>query len=240
MLTNPFYYPIAILCSGIVLIVGVRWLRLPNVIMLPTAAVVATATAAVLKSRQTGTASETVPVLKAELSTIRQQAQQIADKAEILRQEAESLLTGAFQLELLTAVQYACDGAAELPQKIDPFIHRFNQTDSLLSVEELQQQLAEARKKQQNSSGVAYHQLSQLIQGLQRNIQLVEKGEDARQAQIISLSNIITELAGTLQQLQNQLRTSDLDNLEEQQTLRSLSEDISRFQENVGVLIAGN
>ena len=238
MITNPLRYPIAILCGGIVLIFGVRWLRLPNTIILPTAAIVATVSAVVLKSRETEKVPE--PALKAELSTIRQQAKQIADKAEILRREAESLLTGASQLDLLTAVQFACDGAAELPRKIEPFIHRFNQTDSLLSVEELQKQLAEAQIKQQNSSGVAYQQLSQLTQGLQRNIQLVEQGKDARQAQIISLSNIITQLAGTLQQLQNQLRTSDLNNLDEQQTLRSLSEDISSFQENVGFIVAGD
>ena len=238
MLTNPLHYPIAIFCGGIVLIAGIRWLRLPNAIMLPTAAVVATVGAVTLKSRETVSASE--PELTTELTAIRQQAKQIADKAEVLRQEAENLLTGASQLELLTAVQYACNGAAELPQKIEPFIYRFNQTDSLLSVGELKKQLAEAEIKQKNSSGAAYHQLSQLSQGLQRNIQLVEQGKDARQAQIISLSNIITELAGTLQQLQNQLRTSDLENWDEQQTLRSLTEDISSFQENAGFLIAGD
>ena len=58
MLTNPLHYPIAILCSGIVLILGVRWLQLPNSIMLPTAAVVAIAGSAVLKSKEKDSAAE--------------------------------------------------------------------------------------------------------------------------------------------------------------------------------------
>lgn len=44
-LTNPFDYPLAILVGGIVLVAGVRFLKTPNLLILPTAAIVATATA---------------------------------------------------------------------------------------------------------------------------------------------------------------------------------------------------
>lgn len=37
-LTNPLYYPVAVLVGGIALFVGVRFIQLPSVIMLPVAA----------------------------------------------------------------------------------------------------------------------------------------------------------------------------------------------------------
>ncbi|MEY3827725.1 MAG: hypothetical protein RLZZ148_2545, partial [Cyanobacteriota bacterium] len=41
-LANPFYYPLAMLLGGISLVLGVRLLSLPNLLVFPTAAAVAT------------------------------------------------------------------------------------------------------------------------------------------------------------------------------------------------------
>ncbi len=52
-LTNPLYYPIAVLAGGVILVAGVRFIGLPNFVALPAAAVVATGGAAVMKSKET-------------------------------------------------------------------------------------------------------------------------------------------------------------------------------------------
>ena len=235
---NPLNYPLAVLIGGIVLFVGVRLAKLPSVVMLPAAIAIALGGASVQKSREPERLDLGNPALERELESVKQQVNQLAQKAETLRSEAEKLLTSSTQINLLAAVQYACDRALELPAKIDQLARRLYGSDSLLSVSELQQQLAEVHAKQQQSSGVARQQLNQLSESLQRNLRLARQGQDARQAQVISLSTLIIDSAGILQQLQNRLRTSDLNDSAQIQELRSLSEELSSFHENVDLLVS--
>ncbi|MGF1478572.1 MAG: hypothetical protein ACFB4I_03665 [Cyanophyceae cyanobacterium] len=237
MIANPLRYPIAVLAGGIVLFVGVRLLQLPSAAMLPASAAIACLGSAFLKSREPERINLGNPALEQELQSVQQQAHRLAQQAESLRAEAEKLLTSSTQIDLLVAVQYACDRAIELPQKLARLVRRLHGADSLLSPQDLQQQLQEVQEKQRHSSGVARQQLDRLAESLRRNLTLARQGQDARQAQVISLSTLITDSAGVLQQLQNRLRTSDLQDSEQIQELRSLSEELSGFQENVDVLV---
>ena len=238
-LANPLYYPISVLTGGVVLVIGVRLMGLSNIVILPTAALVTTAGATVLKSREPDEQKLAHQQLQRELQVMQASGKSLAEKAEVLRQEANQLLTrGSFQLELLIAVQEACDRAIELPPKIDQLASRLQGTNSLLSVSELQQQLLEVQTKQQASFGVARQHLNQLAKSLKRNIQLAQEGQDTRSAQIVSLYTLIQDAAGVLQQLQNKLRTSDLNNSEQVNELQSLSAELNSFQENVDILVS--
>lgn len=237
-LANPLFYPLSVLAGGVVLVVGVRFARLPNVVILPTAAIVATAGATFLKSREPNEEKLAKQRLEQELQTLQSAANSLAEKSEILRQEAKHLLTDdTFKLELLVVVEEACNRAKELPAKIDLLSRKIQGKQSLLSINELQQQLEEVQKKQSSSSGVARQHLQQLVDSLKHNIQLAKTGEDTRQAQIVNLYTLIQNTAGVLQQLQNKLRTSDLSQFEEINQLRSLSAELNSYQENVELLV---
>ncbi len=235
---NPLHYPIAVLVGAIVLIGGVRFLGFPSLIMLPAAAAVATGGAAVLKSREPEILELDNPALERELQAVRQQSRSLVEKSTALRTEAAKLLTDAGQMDLLVSVETACNLTAELPSKIDQLGRRLQGGDSLLAVSDLQQQLAEVQSRLQGSSGVAQEQLSKLAESLERNIQLARQGEDARQAQVLSLSTLILDSAGVLQELQNKLRTLNLNNSEQMQELRSLSQELSSAQSNVDILVS--
>ncbi|MBO9999907.1 MAG: hypothetical protein J7641_13055 [Cyanobacteria bacterium SID2] len=238
-LANPLYYPLSVLAGGVVLFFGVRLGGVSSWVMVPTAVLVSVGGASWRRSIEPEGLALENPALAKELDAVCNSATALAAKATDLRQEAGSLLTeGSMQLELLTAVQYTCDRVEELPQKIDRLSRRFQGSDSLLSVDELQGQVQEVRSKLRSREGVARQQLEQLEASLERNIQLARAGKDARDAQVISLSTAITEAAGTLQALQNKLRTADLHDSEQLQELRSLSQDLQLFQENVDVLVA--
>jgi len=238
-LANPLNYPLAVLAGGILLVAGVRLVRLPAPVVVPLATVVAIGGATFLKSQERKYLHLDNPALMRELLAVKQQAQDLADKAIDLRAEASRLLTSSSQIDLLSSVQFACDRASELPNKIEELAHRLQGADSLLSVANLQQQLdvAEARL-QRTSDGAAREQLSQLIQSLERNIQLAQQGQDARQAQVLSLSRLIYDSAGVLQSMQNQLRTSDLADAEAAGELQTLSHELKLFQENVDLVVA--
>lgn len=238
-IANPLLYPLAVLAGGITLMVGVRFAQLPGVVMLPVAAGVATVGASWLKSREASETSDlNNPELAKELQTVRDRAKFLADRAIALRQEARKLLTNSIELELLATVQYTCDCAGELPVKIDQLAKRLEGSDSLLSVSDLQQQLLEVQNKLQSSSGIAREHLTQLAKSLQRNIKLAQQGQDTRQAQVVSLSTLIQDTAGVLQELQNKLRHADLNDSSQAIELRSLSEQLSSFQENLDLLIS--
>ncbi len=239
-IANPLNYPLAVLAGGIVLFVGVRLIQLPSIIAIPVAGAIATAGASFLQAKQPTKIQLENPALERELQTAKEQAELLLEKSENLRSEAQKLLTSSFQVELLTAVQYACDRTLELPAKIDQLAERLHGSDSLLSVTELERQLAGVRKRQQKSSGLARQQLQQLEASLQRNINLAQQGQDARQAQVFSLVTLITESAGILQQLQNRLRTSDLNNSEQINELRGLSDELSNLQANVNLFVENN
>ena len=237
-LANPLYYPMAVLAGAITLVAGVRVAQLPSVVMLPTAAAIASVGASLLKSREPETFNLDNPELEQELQSVRTSAKVLADKANALRLEAAQLLTDAFQMELLASVQYACDRAGELPAKIDQLARRLQGGDSLLSVSDLQQQMALVQEKLRSSTGVAGVHLTKLAESLRRNIQLARQGQDARQAQVVSLSTLIQDSAGVLQELQNKLRNFDLTDSAQTMELRSLSDELSSFQENVDLLVS--
>ncbi|HIK17804.1 MAG TPA: hypothetical protein IGS53_21290 [Leptolyngbyaceae cyanobacterium M33_DOE_097] len=238
-LANPLNYPLAVLAGGILLVAGVRIVRLPAPVVVSLATAVAIGGATFLKSQEVEPLNLDNPALERELLAVKQQAQDLAEKAADLRAEASRLLTNSNQVDLLAAVQFACDRARELPTKIDELARRLHGANSLLSVANLQQQLhaAEARF-QKTSDGVAREQLRQLTQSLERNIQLAQQGQDARQAQVLSLSRLIYDSAGVLQSMQNQLRTSDLADAEAAGALHTLSHELKLFQENVDLLVA--
>lgn len=236
-LVNPLYYPLAVLAGGITLIAGVRVIQLPNIISVPVAIAIATGIAIPLSQKEANKIDIDNPALAREIQSVRQQAKLLVDKAKSLRHEAQQILTSSTQLELFSAVEYACDRISELPGKIDRLSQRLQGADSLLSPAELQQQLAEVRVKQKHSSGVAKEQLRQLSSSLENNLRLARQGQDARQAQVISLNSLVIESAGVLQQLQNRLRTSNLNSLEEIQQLKELSEELKSMQESVNLLV---
>lgn len=238
-LTNPLHYPLAVLAGGVVLVLGVRLVRLPSVVALPAAVAVSLGAAVVRQAGDTDSAMELEdPKLEAEIRRLYGQAKELADQAVALRDQATGQLTEASQLELVGAVQYACDRTQELPNKIQQLGQRLGGGKSLLSAAELTQQVSDATTKRDQSSGTAKAQWQTLIDSLERNLTLAQEGEDARQAQLVSLSTLISNAAGTLQQLQNKLRTADLSSLSETTALRALSDEFSSFQENVELLVA--
>ncbi|MFB6276965.1 MAG: hypothetical protein ABEI32_12575 [Halothece sp.] len=234
---NPLHYPIAVLVGGIVLVVGVRVLSLPSYVILPISGAIATAGASLRKTQLPDPLAIDNPALAKDLETVRETAKGVAEKAEVLRQEADRALSEtSLQLDFLTQIQYACDRAQELPSQIETLAGKFQGSDSLLSVSQLQAQLADIQDKIPNSSGASRQQLESLQQTIQRNIKLAQQGEDARQAQIISLNTSIQNLAGVLQQLQNKLRSADLADSQEINELQGLSEELNSLQENVDIL----
>jgi chromosome segregation ATPase len=235
-LANPLFYPLAVLAGAVVLVASVRLVNLNPVIAVPLAVVVATGGAALQKTQASGLLNN--PALEQELRSARQQAQDLAGRANSLRTEAARLLTDANQMELLATVEFACDQASELPSKIDELARRMQGADSLLEVSELQAQLREVEARRRSSSGVAAAQLAKLAEALRRNIGLAQQGEDARQAQVVSLSTLIYDSAGVLQAMQNQLRRANLADASQTSQLRSLSEELRQFQENVDLLVS--
>ncbi len=237
-LANPLRYPLSVLAGAVVLVAGVRLANLPSWIVVPMAAAIATGGAMVQKNAEPTPILEN-PGLDQELKSARLQATHLAAKATNLRQEASRLLTEANQMDLLVMVQSACDRAVELPAKIDQLTRRMHGSDSLLAVEDLQQQLSEVTTRIPASSGVARDQLNRLADSLRHNIQLARQGEDARQAQVLSLSTLILDSAGVLQGIQNQLRTANLTDADQAEELRSLSNEFSLFQEHIGLITRG-
>ncbi len=235
---NPLYSPAAVFLGCLTLVLGVRLAKGQIVIVVPVAIAVSTLSAALLTPAASSTKPANNPKLDKELSGIRQQAQTLAQKAQKLGAEANQILGTSPYMELLGTVQYACERTCELPTKIDELAQRLQGEDSILSVGELQHQLREVESKLQTSSGeAAQAQLHKLAESLRRNIQLVQQGQDARQAQVLSLSTLILESAGVLQTMQNQLRSLDLEDSTQTAQLQSLSNELRDFQENLDLLV---
>lgn len=233
MTVNPLAYPASVLIGAIALVVGIRVARLPSVIMLPTSAAIATAGAMFQQSRQPQGLERDNPALAREVKSIRAAAVALATSANTFRAEAARLLAQPEELDLLSTIQSACDRATELPTRIDELARRLQGQDALLSVQDLQAQLSAVQTRLQTSSGPARAQLSRLATTLQRNLQLARQGQDTRQAQVLSLSTLIADTAGVLQQMQNQLRTADLSDRAQTEDLRSLSNELRLFQDQV-------
>jgi uncharacterized membrane protein len=236
-LANPLHYPLAVLAGAVVLVAGVRLAKMPFPIALPVATGMTLGGAVLLKAREPEVPILENPELEQELQSARQQARVVAEKAIALRQEATRLLTDTLQVDVLASVQYTCDRAGELPQKIDALAQRLRGTDSLLEVDDLQRQLTAVDYKLRTSSGVVQEQLQRLAESLRRNIQLAQQGQDTRQAQIASLSTLILDCTGVLQSMQNQIRTIDFTDATQMADFRALSDELNRFQENVDLLL---
>ncbi len=236
-LVNPLDYPWAVLAGGITLVVGIRLIQLPSYITLPTAAAIATGLAMPLKRQETQQIKLNNPELVKEMQLVKQQTKVLTEKAQELRTQAQQMLTLTTQLELLAAVEYACDRVLELPGKIDWLSQKLQGSDSLLSSTELKQQLAQVLILAKQSSGAAKQQLNQLATSLANNLELVHQGQDARQAQVVSLKTLVSESAGVLQRFQNRLLTSNLNNSTEINELQSLTQELKSMQDNVDLLI---
>ena len=237
-LANPLHYPLSMLIGAIALVIGIRIAKLPLWVMLPAAGAVTVAGASVRKGQQRETHNLENPTLEQELLSTRSQAKLLAEKAIDLRAEAARLLTDSLQVDLLAAVQLACDRAIELPKKIDALAQWMQSREALLSAEDLHQQFLGVQTRLQTSSGLVKVQLDYLAESLQHNIQLAQAGEDARQPQIASLSTLILDSAGVLQAMQNNLRSANLKDVQQILELRSLSNELSIFQENVDLLVS--
>ncbi|MEM9218703.1 MAG: hypothetical protein AAGD25_30725 [Cyanobacteria bacterium P01_F01_bin.150] len=239
-LANPLYYPISVLAGAIALVVGVRVLQLPNVVIVPSSVAIATLGAAIRKGQELESLGLDDSQLEQQVNSIRNQAMTLAKRAHALREEAAQLLTGADQMDLLSTVQYACDRAEELPRNINHLAKRMRGNDSLLAPNELQRQLTEAKEQVLSSTGVAKEQWEKLASTLEWNINLSQEGKDARQAQVVSLSTMIVQSAGVLQQLQNRLRTADLSDRAQTDEVRSLSNAFNSVQENLSFLMTNS
>ncbi|MBL1208742.1 hypothetical protein [Geminocystis sp. GBBB08] len=235
-IVNPLNYPFAILISGICFFLGVRVIKLTNVIILLSTMAIAFISSTILannnlqNNRKIDLDNKTLEI---ELNQVKKEAQLLVNKAENLRLEAKKLLHDSWQMELLTTIEYSCDRTLELPQKIEDLSNKLSGGDSLLSVEELENKLKEIKKKKKSTAGVALQKIQQIELSLMRNINLAKEGQSAREAQVFSLTNIITESAGLLQQLQNKLRTADLTNSQELNDLQALTQELTNLQENV-------
>jgi predicted transcriptional regulator len=230
-------YPLAVLAGGIFLVGGVRWLGFPSAIALPGAAAIATAGAAILKGREPESLGLDNANLERELLNARQRAHQLVVQADELQAESVKLLTSPDQVELLGIVQYACDHSRELPKKLDELAKRLSRKGAILSVEDLEGQLKEAQQKQRLSTGLAQEQWGKLVHSLNRNIELARQGEDAREAQVVNLSTLIVDAGGTLQQLQNKLRSADLNSSSQTDELRELGLELNNMQESIDLLL---
>ncbi|MEB3293781.1 MAG: hypothetical protein VKJ24_11535 [Synechococcales bacterium] len=242
---NPLLYPLVMVGTGLVLIGGTRFLRLPPLVTLPIAAGVALVGATVRQKQHPDYSEIADPDLVRELRDVKTNAIGLKTRAAALHLEASKYLTGAAQVDLLASMQMACDRAVTFPARVDALGDRLAQTDSILSVEELRSQLkeaqqslklAKAQQKQHSSSGIASQQLEDLIQSLQRNLQLAQDGEDTRLAQVISLATVMQDLAGALQKLQNKLRLADVNDPEQVVMLQGLSEELISLENNFDLL----
>ncbi|OIP68700.1 MAG: hypothetical protein AUK48_15565 [Oscillatoriales cyanobacterium CG2_30_44_21] len=236
-LANPLYYPLAVAVSGFVLVLSVRLANIPVLLALPISAAIATSGAVFLKRIEPEDLGIGDPELEGEIITLKQQAQTLTQQAQMLRVEAGKVLVEAEQMDLLVSVQYACDRACELPSKIDLLVRKMKGGNTLLSIQDLEQQLQQVKRKLGNSSGIAASQMQTLADGLQRNIELVRGGESAKQAQVANLATLIVEVSGILQELQNKLRVVNLQDLQQTAELRSLTDELSYFQENADLLL---
>jgi chromosome segregation ATPase len=239
--TNPLHNPAAVFLGCVILVLGVRLGKVSSVIVVPVAIAMSTLSASLLKPAALKP-SAARPVLNSaletELTAMRQQAQTLAQKAQKLSAEANQILSTSPYLDLLGTVQFACERTGELPAKIDALALRLQGEDSILSVGELQNQLREVQDKLKTNPGeAAQAQLQKLADSLKRNIELTQQGQDARQAQVLSLSTLISESAGVLQTMKNQLRSLDLADTTQADQLQSLSNELRDFQENLDLLV---
>ncbi|WAL59208.1 hypothetical protein [Thermocoleostomius sinensis] len=239
-LANPLRSPLSIVVAGVALIAGVRLARIPIAVMIPVSAAMATAGATLRRSQEPKSLNLNDPALEAELLMVHRQAQVLADGASHLRKEAHHVLTESAVADVLVTIQRVCDRAMELPAKIDQLAQRMQGNSVPLSIAEIQAQLAELETNQQTGSDGEAARLGKIAENLQRALQLTQEGQDARHVQVASLSALILEFLGVLQETQTKLRSNKVSTgSAESQVLelRSLTEELDVFQENVDRLV---
>jgi hypothetical protein len=123
-LANPLYYPLTVAAGGVVLVLTVRFANFPIALAMPISAAIATSGAIFLKRNEPESLGIGDPELELEIVTVKQQAIALTQQAQVLRVESGKLLAEADQMDLLVAVQYACDRASEFPSKIDLLVQK--------------------------------------------------------------------------------------------------------------------
>ncbi len=237
-MANPLHYPLAMLLAVLALILGVRVASFPRWLMLPVAVVIALGGSLVLQHREAQQPPLDDPVLVREIQQLRQQVQTLVQGAEKVRREAARLLVASPDLDLLITVQEVCDQVQNLPQALDQQVQRLSQSEAaVLSVKTLEKQLTQVRRQKRRVGQVAAAQLEQLESSLEHNIQLAQMGQDTRLAQVTALATLVQNTAGVLQQLQNQLQGFDMYNQQQLQQLRTLSETLQGFEQQMTILV---
>jgi vacuolar-type H+-ATPase subunit I/STV1 len=237
-LTNPFDYPIAILVGGIVLVVGVRFWRVPNLVILPGAAIVATATALSLKSREPDPEKAELQDVERELTNLKASGRSVAEKAAAVRSEAGQLLghDGDY-LELLVRIEEVCSPIAEIPTRIEALGQRLPQNNSVLSLAELEADLHSAHALLVNATGVARQQAEELVESLEKNRELAKTGSSVNLAKLLNLRVILQNTAGILQELQNKIRLLNRPDLDRVREVEELCERLQSTGSNLDILI---
>lgn len=237
-LTNPFDYPIAILVGGIVLVAGVRLLKTPNLVILPTAAIVATATAMYCKSREPDPEKAAQREVERELTNLKASGRSVAEKAEAVRREAGQLLGhDADYLDLLVRIEETCSPIAEIPTRIEALGERLSRNNSVLSLAELDADLRSAQELLANATGIARQQAGELVESLERNRELAGTGASVNLAKLLNLRVILQNTAGILQELQNQMRLLNRPDLDRVREVEELCERLQSAQNNLDILI---
>ncbi|MEO0949018.1 MAG: hypothetical protein AAFY11_12910, partial [Cyanobacteria bacterium J06641_5] len=220
------------MAGAVVWVGGTRAVGLPQPVALGAGAIVAVAGAIFRKQQEPENFGLDDPALERELQTVREQAAVLATRAGELQAAATAQLGAAGQVRLLAAVQFACDRARELPDKLAILGQQLQGQDSLLSMQELQLQLEAAKGKLKRIEGtVARDRLEELVASLENNIRLAARGRDTRQAQAISLAKLVADSTAVLQELQNQLRSANLDNEATVKSLQGLADKLGDMQE---------
>ncbi len=236
-LTNPFDYPLAILVGGIVLVAGVRFLKTPNLLILPTAAIVATATAMYCKSRKPDPEKSARREVERELTNLKASGQSLAEKAEAVRREAGQLLGHeADYLELLVRIEEACSLIADIPHRIEELERRLPRSEAVLSLAKLEADLDSARARLTNSTGIARQQAGELVESLERNLELVRTSGSVNLAKLLNLRVTIENTAGILQELQNKIRLSSRPNSERVREVEELCDRLRSAGSNLDIL----
>ncbi|BAZ08491.1 hypothetical protein NIES4071_02960 [Calothrix sp. NIES-4071] len=235
MIKNPLHYPVAILAGCICLFIGARILQLPSIIILPIAIVITIVGAIYLQKREANTLNVENRELEREIQTVNNSANSLASQAKQVNLEATKILTDVFEVDVLATLQIGCSQAIEAPIKIDNFLRHLRNAKSLLSIEDLKQQLAEVERKALAKGTKT--QLIELAASLRRNIKLAEEGRDTRLLQVYNISTQIQNCAGILQQVQTKLVNFNSHNFQQSDELKTLANQLITSQESIDLLI---
>jgi chromosome segregation ATPase len=240
-LVNPFSYPLAMTIGGALLFVGSRLVALPSLMVVPLALGSSVAVSYWRQEQEPTPEKMLLRQVQSELEGVRGEAKQLQDQAQTLLNQANLLLRqeqlSPLSMEILAAVQYGCDLAIALPQKVEDLALKLPQTQSLLDRDTLQQKLKKVRSEKLKASGSTLQSLERLEESLERNLNLMNTNQNDRQSQIHNLSALIEELAGVLQRLQNHLQTANLADLNQIDQLQALVTEMNQLQQETDLFV---